>query len=260
LLDAIDWRKTIMQLMISVLSAEEAKEAAEAGANILDVKNPAEGSLGAQFPGVIKQVKNGSGGLVKVSAAIGDMPNLPGTASLAALGAAVCGADYVKIGLFGPYTETESIYLLREVRQALCDYPTVAIIAAGYADAERAGTLNPLWLPDIAASAGINGCMLDTAIKDGHNLFDFITPEVLRTLGKEAHANGLLFGLAGALREQDLLIICDLGADVAGVRTAVCRDRQRSSPLDAEKVRRLCEIIAQPKAEVLPESFTQPPA
>jgi len=240
-----------MQLMISVISAEEAKEAAAAGANILDVKNPAEGSLGAQFPRVIKQVKNVSGGLVKVSAAIGDMPNLPGTASLAALGAAACGADYVKVGLFGPRNESESIFLLREVRQALRDYPGVAVIAAGYADAERAGTLNPLWLPHIAASAGVAGCLLDTAIKDGHNLFDFLTPDVLRILANEAHAAGLLFGLAGALREQDLPLIRDIGADVVGVRTAACRDHQRSGPLDAGQVRRLCEIIAQPHAEAL---------
>lgn len=235
-----------MQLMISVINAAEAKVAADAGANILDVKNPAEGSLGAQFPHVIKQVKNVSGGLVKVSAAIGDMPDLPGTASLAALGAASCGADYVKVGLFGPFDEAEAIFLLSEVRQALCDYPSVSIIAAGYADSERAGTLNPLWLPKIAASAGIGGCMLDTAFKDGHNLFDFITPEVLRNLASEAHASGLLFGLAGALRAQDLPLVRDLDADVAGVRTAVCRDLQRTSPLDAGKVRSLIGILAQP--------------
>jgi uncharacterized protein (UPF0264 family) len=37
-----------MRLMISVLSAEEAMEAIAGGAQILDVKNPSEGSLGAQ--------------------------------------------------------------------------------------------------------------------------------------------------------------------------------------------------------------------
>jgi (5-formylfuran-3-yl)methyl phosphate synthase len=231
-----------MQLMISVINSDEAKDAAAAGANILDVKNPKEGSLGAQFPRVIKQVKSESGGSVKVSAAIGDMPNLPGTAALAALGAAACGVDYVKVGLFGPYTKAEAIFLLREVRLALGDYPTIAIIAGGYADAERAGTLNPFWLPNIAASAGIAGCLLDTAIKDGHNLLEFISPVVLLALGNEAHASGLLFGLAGSLREEDLPLIRDAGADVAGLRTAVCRDRKRTGPLDAGQVRRLCEI------------------
>jgi (5-formylfuran-3-yl)methyl phosphate synthase len=239
----------IMQLMISVINAEEAKEAAAAGADILDVKNPNEGSLGAQFPRVIKQISKDSGGLVKVSAAIGDMPNLPGTAALAALGAATCGIDYVKVGLFGPYSKTESIFLLQEVRLALCEYPTIAIVAAGYADAERAGTLNPLWLPNIAACAGMAGCLIDTAIKDGHNLFEFITPQVLRTLVDEAHASGLLFGAAGALREQDLPILRDTGADVAGVRTAVCHNQNRTSTLDAEQVRRLCNINALSRSE-----------
>ena len=217
-----------MQLMISVINAQEAMDAAEAGANILDVKNPIEGSLGAQFPRVIKQVKKSSPGSVKVSAAIGDMPNLPGTAALAALGAASCGIDYLKVGLFGSYTQAQAIYLLSEIRLALCDYPTIAIIAGGYADAERAGTLNPVWLPNIAASSGIAGCLIDTAIKDGHTLLEFISPVDLHTLVKEAHAGGLLVGLAGALREQDLPVICQLGADVAGIRSAVCRDRNRS--------------------------------
>jgi len=52
-----------MQLMISVVSAEEATIATANGANILDVKNPAEGSLGAQFPRVIKQVVKAAAGL-----------------------------------------------------------------------------------------------------------------------------------------------------------------------------------------------------
>ena len=80
-----------MRLMISVVSAEEARAALQAKADLLDVKNPAEGSLGAQFPGIIKEITKMASGRAQVSAAIGDMPNLPGTASLAALGAAACG-------------------------------------------------------------------------------------------------------------------------------------------------------------------------
>ena len=36
-----------MRLMISVVSAAEAREALAGGAEILDIKNPGEGSLGA---------------------------------------------------------------------------------------------------------------------------------------------------------------------------------------------------------------------
>jgi uncharacterized protein (UPF0264 family) len=238
-----------MQLMISVVSAEEAMVAAANGADILDVKNPAEGSLGAQFPRVIKQVTEAGAGLAKVSAAIGDMPNLPGTASLAALGAGVCGVDFVKVGLYGPRTEAEAIYLLREVKQALFEYPSVAIIAAGYADARRAGTLDPQLLPSIAARAGVTGCLVDTAIKDGCSLFDFLTPQFLQALADDAHAAGLIFGLAGSLHMQDLSVVHALGADVAGVRTAVCQDNRRNGPLDGDLVRQLSEFISMPSKE-----------
>ncbi len=235
-----------MQLLISVVNADEAGEAIAGGADILDVKNPAEGSLGAQTPRVIQQVRASAPGPMKVSVAIGDMPNLPGTASLAALGAAVCGVDYVKVGLWGPRTEAEAGFLLEEIRRAVSAFPTVAVIAAGYADAARAGTLDPRLLPRIAGTAGVAGCLLDTAIKDGRGLFDFLAPETLRSLAEEAHAAGLLFALAGALREQDLPLVRDLGADVAGVRSAACRDGRRAGPLDPERVRRLREVIALP--------------
>lgn len=224
--------------MISVVSATEAREAISGGAEILDIKNPAEGSLGAQFPRIIQEIKQISSGAVAVSAAIGDMPNLPGTAALAALGAATCGADYIKVGLYGPHSEKEAVTLLQEVRLAVARYST-AVIAAGYVDFQRAGTLNPDCLPRLAASAGVNGCLLDTAIKDGRNLFDFLNPQELRLLANQAHDFGLLFGLAGALYEKDLPLARDIGADVVGLRTAVCRNNQRNGPLEATRVQRL---------------------
>ena len=45
-----------MKLLVSVLYADEARAAAAAGADIVDVKNPAEGSLGAPSPAVIAAV------------------------------------------------------------------------------------------------------------------------------------------------------------------------------------------------------------
>lgn len=227
-----------MKLMISVISASEARDAITGGAEILDVKNPEEGSLGAQSPKVIREIKNLSPGHVEVSAAIGDMPNLPGTAALAALGAASCGVDYIKVGLHGPRTESDARTLLREVRQSLEGHP-VRVVAAGYADFSRAGTLDPQLLSRIAASAGVQGFLLDTAIKDGRTLVDFLDPERLRFLAEEIHAAGMLFGLAGALTEQDFPMAQKVGADVVGLRTAVCRNNQRRGPLDLDRIRRL---------------------
>jgi (5-formylfuran-3-yl)methyl phosphate synthase len=228
-----------MLLMVSVIDPNEVPAAIAGGADILDVKNPAEGSLGAPNAHILRKVRAVTPGSVQVSAAIGDMPNLPGTASLAALGAASCGVDFVKVGLYGPKNKEEAIYLLRAVRQAVGAFPSVKVIAAGYADAQRSGTLEPRLLPGIAREAGIAGCLLDTYVKDGHNLFDYLTPAALRSLAREAHAGGLLFALAGALQAEHLQQTHEVGADIVGVRTAACRDNQRNGPLEVEKIRRL---------------------
>ncbi|MBI3469027.1 MAG: hypothetical protein HY000_38985, partial [Planctomycetes bacterium] len=45
-----------MKVLVSVVSLEEARAVVELGADIIDVKNPAEGSLGAQPPTVIQQI------------------------------------------------------------------------------------------------------------------------------------------------------------------------------------------------------------
>ncbi len=231
-----------MRLMISVISAEEAREAMLGGAEILDVKNPAEGSLGAHFPRVIREIRSLAPGSIEVSAAIGDMPNLPGTAALAALGAATCGVDFVKVGLHGLRNEMEAVALVREVRLAVHGFGT-QIIAAGYADFQRAGTLDPECLPRVAASAGVKGCLLDTAVKDGRPLFDFLKPEALRTLIEQAHSTGLVFALAGALQEWDLPVVRDLDVDIVGIRTAACHNNQRNGSLDTARVRRLHQLF-----------------
>jgi len=238
-----------MLLMVSVINLEEVDIAILGGADILDVKNPLEGSLGAQVPHLIRQVRASAPASMKVSAALGDMPNLPGTAALASLGAATCGVDYIKVGLYGSKTEVDAIRLLSAVRQAIEAFPSIEVIAACYADFQRVNTLDPLLLPKIAKKAGISGCLLDTAIKDGHNLFDFLAPEVVQSLVSEAHADNLLFAVAGALHAEHLPLALMTGADVVGVRTAACQDNRRTGQLDPEKIRRLRQQLIKPVSE-----------
>src|SRR5512136_1238885 len=108
-----------MRLLVSPMNIEEARKALEGGADILDVKNPKEGSLGANFPWAIRAVADLAKGRVPVSATIGDLEFKPGTASLAALGAAVSGADYIKAGLLGVRTADQASDMLGSIVQAV---------------------------------------------------------------------------------------------------------------------------------------------
>jgi uncharacterized protein (UPF0264 family) len=230
-----------MKLLVSVVDADEARAAAAAGADVVDVKNPAEGSLGAPEPAVIAAVRAAVPPTLPVSAAIGDMPNLPGTAALAALGATRSGAGFVKVGLWGVATEPDAIALLRAVRDAVAAVPGTVVVAAAYADAVRVAPapLAPALLPRVARDAGVEACLLDTAVKDGRGLLEWLSPATLTALVKDAHVAGLQVALAGALRAEDLPVIRATGADVVGVRSAACHDGERLGHLDAERVRAL---------------------
>jgi uncharacterized protein (UPF0264 family) len=236
-----------LKLLVSIVDKAEALESIKGGAHILDVKNPKEGSLGANFPRVIKQVKEAVPKNVEVSATVGDLPNLPGTASLAALGAAVSGADYVKAGLFGVRTPVEATTLMREVCEAVKEYDSdVKVIAAGYADFRTVGCVSPLELPEVAHFAGADGVLVDVKVKNcGSNLFNFFTDEEIRGFVSNAHDNDLLAALAGSLDKQDIPRVWNLGADILGVRGAVCTRRDRvDGRVQKEKVTEFVKEIS----------------
>jgi uncharacterized protein (UPF0264 family) len=157
----------------------------------------------------------------------------------------------VKVGLWGVSTEAEALALLRAVREAVARVPGAMVVAGAYADAERVAhaPLAPELLPAVAHAAGVEVCLLDTAIKDGSGLLDWRSPEALSAFVGEAHDAGLEVALAGALRAEDLPAVGATGADIAGVRSAACADAQRSGQLDAARVRALrTACAAMPRA------------
>src|SRR3954452_4628081 len=171
------------------------------------------------------------------------MPNLPGTAALAALGAARSGATFVKVGMWGVSTEAEAIALLRTVREGAAG---AVAVAAAYADARRLAhaPLAPELLPRVARAAGVGICLLDTAVKDGRGLLDCLPAEAFAWLVADAHAASLQVALAGALRAEDLPVIRATGADIAGVRSAVCAGGRRDAAPAGERGRTLAAGVS----------------
>ncbi len=219
-----------MLLLISPINTAEALEAIEGGADIIDVKNPKEGSLGANFPWVIKSIRELTPKDMLVSATLGDVPYKPGTVSLAALGASVSGADYIKVGLYGTKNYQEALEVMENVVKTVDDYNVDAIVvASGYADANRVGAVDPMEIPDIAADAGAEIAMVDTAVKDGKTLFDFMDEEKISIFNQKIHDHGLKSALAGSIKKNQLQTLHNLGCDVVGIRGAACIGGDRNS-------------------------------
>ena len=101
------------RLLVSVRGPVEALEAAKGGANIADVEYPAS-ALGTPYPLNILSVRNrlDRNGLrkIKVSTNIGEEQKVRSSSCQAALGVALAGADYIKLGFAG-LNYDEAVYL-----------------------------------------------------------------------------------------------------------------------------------------------------
>lgn len=219
-----------MRLLVSVVSAAEARRALAGGADIVDVKDPGEGALGAPSPRVLSEVVQVLGGAVPVSVALGDLPDLPHTAALAARGAALSGAAYVKVGLRGVRELDRAVAMIKAVAAAVG--PGVSVIAATYADADALDppALAPARLPALVERTGIAGALVDTFAKDGRGLYGWLSETELAEFVARTRRAGGTFGVAGQLRLGELRRV---DADIVGIRSAACRGRDRTAPLDA---------------------------
>ena len=233
-----------IELLVSPRDLEEAKLLVNAKhVTYIDCKNPLEGSLGANFPWIIKQMKNliPKNSQQSLSATIGDFPYLPGSAALAALGAAFSGADIIKVGLKGPKNEEQGIHLMKNVVKAVKEFNKSALlVVAGYADRVRMDT-SPhfLEIPQIAAKVGADIAMLDTYIKDGKGIFDFLSEKELIKFKNQAQDLGLKIALAGNLMMEDLERIKAIHPDIIGVRSIVCKNYDRTKPIQTKLIENL---------------------
>ena len=185
-----------MRLLVSVVSAVEARRALAGGADIIDVKDPGEGALGAPAPRVLSEVARAVGGAAPISVALGDLPDLPHTAALAARGAAECGAGYVKVGLRGVHELDRAVAMMRAVLDAVGS--GVAVIAAAYADADALDppALAPAWLPALVERTGIAGALVDTFVKDGRGLYGWLSESELGDFVARTRRAGGTFGVS----------------------------------------------------------------
>ena len=141
----------MVELLVSPVDLKEARVAIRGGADILDVKNPKEGSLGANFPWIIREIKEVLPKDMGMSATLGDLDFKPGTASLAAYGLANLGVDYIKAGFYGIRTRPQGVELAASLCSAVDEFPC-RVVLSGYGDFRRIDSLDPLLLPEIASS------------------------------------------------------------------------------------------------------------
>ena len=232
-----------MKLLVSVRDRTEALAALQAGADIIDFKNPALGALGAWQEDAVAQAVQAlastrAGPLT--SATIGDPPAQQAAPVLPLVRRmAATGVGLVKVGVLPG--------------------AGAAPLLAGLAGLADSGVhVVPLFLVDSHAEAAVPWAavhlalaaplgvfpvlMLDTQAKHQGSLLQRLPAEALRRFVATVQASGRQAGLAGALRAADVPGLRALGADIAGFRSAVCSG-PRDGALDPARVAALADAV-----------------
>ncbi|MCS7139161.1 MAG: (5-formylfuran-3-yl)methyl phosphate synthase [Candidatus Nezhaarchaeota archaeon] len=207
-----------MKVLISVLDADEAIEALAGGADIIDVKDPTKGSLGAPSIAIVESVKRCLPRGITVSVALGDEPHGQVVKELA------CAVedrdvDYVKVGSLGLKSLDEAVDAYKEIRSRL---NRAKLVVVAYADYGLNCCLNPFELLRAAYKSDCEALMIDTLIKNGRSTFDYLSDSFLSKIIAEAHDMGLVFALAGSLNLSHADRVIALKPDVVGFRGAAC--------------------------------------
>lgn len=225
-----------MQLLVSVANSIEAHHAVAGGADLIDAKDPLTGALGAVSLHILRQIHSAVAGRRAVTAAIGDASDEEAI-ERTAFEYGATGVAFVKVGFAGIDEPARVERLMRASVRGVRASGTASLVAVAYAD-DVATSVNRFTLLDLAARSGASGVLLDTADKGGPGLLRLLSPAALTTWVATAHGQGLTVALAGKLTYEDLPLVLDTGADIAGVRGAACANG-RTSRVVEEKVRAL---------------------
>lgn len=209
-------------MLASVRDRAEALNAARLGADVIDLKEPREGALGAVAPGAQAEIVaalHAHG--VPVSATVGDLPFVAPQLHAAIERTAATGVDYVKFGVFASGAEAR-----RGLRELDClrraagtpGHLVAVLLADRLADCEEAIELACRALE----VAGMTGVMLDTADKSSGSLPEIMPAPALARFVAAVRAAGGFAGLAGSLRREQVPALAATGAELLGFRGALC--------------------------------------
>lgn len=233
-------------LLVSVRSADEASAALAGGADVIDVKEPSRGSLGAASSTTIADVVRAVAGRAPVTAAAGELIEL-----LPQLEAGTCapmpaGVSLVKIGLAQcgrldnwPAAWQRAIAALRQPDRADHALP----VAVVYADWRGASAPQPEEIHSRALAIGCRVVLIDTWDKTRGALFDHCTAAELRVFIERIRRDRqMAVVLAGSLSRTNLLAAAELRPHLVAVRGAAC-EADRTTAISQRRVAELKQIL-----------------
>ncbi len=228
-------------LLVSVRDATEALAALAGGADVIDVKEPERGSLGAAETTTIAAVVRAVNGRAPVTAAAGELIDF----AHAPQAPIPAGVSLFKIGLAGCGSVANWQSRWKEMIAIMwphADAPRHAV-AVAYADWRIADAPQPVEVFRAAVDFRCPALLIDTWNKSAGPLFDHWSGQELRRFVQFVRSQKLLVVLAGSLVGESLVAAARLRPDLLAVRTAAC-DAGRAGHVSRDRVASLRKAIA----------------
>ncbi|PRH85719.1 hypothetical protein C5L14_19340 [Labrys okinawensis] len=213
--------RIVTRLLVSVVDSAEARLALAHGADLIDAKDPDAGALGALPLASIRSIHASLPEGIVTSAVAGDDDDVERLAR-SALSVATTGVTFVKLGLGRAMARPTGVAALG--RRLAGQGRFIAVL---FADENP-----PLTLVAALHEAGFVGAMLDTSQKRGIRLPDLLTMDQLGSFVADCRQLGLMSGLAGSLRIEDIDRLAALNPDYLGFRGGLCLAGDRRGQLD----------------------------
>jgi (5-formylfuran-3-yl)methyl phosphate synthase len=226
------------QLLVSIRHLSELAAAVQGGANIIDVKEPANGPLGMADPATIAAIAkqlSAQSPKTPLSVALGELTEWFDRPTRPALPATV---RWAKLGFAGCRTITNWEARWTRLRQEFDTARGTPLewVAVAYADHRNADAPKPMDVLMAAVEQGCSAFLLDTFDKADTALLDWMSPYELPSLLRLADELQMPVALAGRIEQADLEWVCDLQPAIVGVRSAVCLDSNRQRSVNAVRV------------------------
>jgi len=225
--------RTKTGLLVSVQSPAEALAALEAGADLIDVKDPSKGSLGRPHHETIAAILAAVGDKIPVSAALGEWSENALTEACWHLELPLA---YVKWGLAGYGNNPGWGENLLETRRQVPAHTEVVLVS--YVDFEDANSPPPIELVKFAKRYRYSTFLFDTCYKDGSTLLDHMPIEQLKEFIESLKKSKIAVALGGSLKLDQVKQLKNLGANWLAVRGAVCVGGARDADLDTVRIKK----------------------
>ena len=219
--------------LASVSSVEEARQVRFLGVDVIDLKDPGKGALGALDEDSVRSIAALIGNRTTLSATIGDLPGYAAGLESAVTRMHACGVDIVKVGVFDTSISPFALSAFNRLTDR-----QIRIVLVFFAE------FFPLDIDfQRLKHTGITGVMLDTCEKASGNLRQKLDHETLSKFVTDARQARLITGLAGSLTREDIPPLLRVNPDYLGFRGALCEQHKRTMQIDSTKVAGIRKLI-----------------